>query len=68
MNAIGKNNDGAVKLLLDKGASVHVQSLARKETVLVSSGDRPVSPQLRLHVEGKFSQGEWLPAGRAVSA
>jgi len=63
MKAIAKNNDAAVKLLLDNGASVHGQ-VVDEQTILVSSGNLSTTPlpQLRLHVEKKFSQGEWLPA------
>ena len=65
MQAIAKNNDTAVKLLLDKGASVHTQ-VVDENTVVVSAGDlksRPL-PQLRLRVEEKSSEGEWIPADK----
>lgn len=63
MQAIAKNNDAAVKLLLDKGASVHTQ-VVDKNTVLVSAGDltRKPLPQLRLRVEEKTSQCAWFAA------
>ena len=63
MQAIAKNNDAAVKLLLDKGAIVHAQ-VVDENTVVVSAGDlksKPL-PQLRLRVEEKSSKGEWFAA------
>ena len=68
MQAVAKNNDGAVKLLLEKGATVHV-AVVDKDTVIVSSGDlksKP-APQLRLRVEETVTEGQWLPANdRAI--
>ena len=67
MQAIAKNNDAAVKLLLDKGASVHTQ-VVDENTVVVSAGDLTTKllPQLRLRVEEKISKGQWLPADKQV--
>ena len=68
MQAVAKNNDGAVKLLLEKGATVYV-AVVDKDTVIVSSGDlksKP-APQLRLRVEETVTEGQWLPANdRAI--
>lgn len=65
MKAVSKNNDAAVKLLLNNGVTVHVQ-IIDKNTIVVSSGDltsKPL-PQLRLHVGEQVAEAQWLPADK----